>query len=68
MICSKCDREFVSGQGARVLTIGREEELLFCKGCLKSALATLNMKADKLPDEIKLLASIRRILKHEIKN
>lgn len=63
--CDSCGKIVVSGQGLLIVMIGTEEENLYCNACLKNAMHRLSMKPDKKPDEVELLANIRRFMKYK---
>lgn len=65
--CTKCLKEILPGQGMRIITIGSEEDNVFCKSCLKQAMHILQMKKHKKKDEILLLTKIRLFFNH-VKN
>jgi hypothetical protein len=62
--CDKCKREIVAGQGMRIIT-DEEDELFFCKMCIKEGFNRLQMKDNKTVDEVSLLNKFRRYLKSE---
>lgn len=65
LICNKCQREVISGQGLTITMIDTGDENTFCRSCITEALATLNMRKNKKPDEIALMIDMRKFLKHK---
>jgi len=52
----------------RIIQIDTEEDLFFCRSCLKGAMHQLSVKGSKKKDEVDLLRKIRTFLKNEEKN
>ena len=65
MKCSKCGRDIIAEKPFKITNSDKEEDLLFCKVCIKQAFNTLSLKKIKTPDEISLLSNIRKFLKQK---